>query len=86
MKLEHSHDVRVHQATAYAPLPVQPIPGRSVGSLFPDQKFEGDDALRLPVARQPYLGHASKTDATEQSIAVTQPRTFAQYPHTLTGR
>jgi hypothetical protein len=86
MELEHTHNVRMHQATADAPLPVEPIPGRCVCSMFSGQKFEGDDALRLTVTCQPYLGHPSMTETTEQSIAVTQPRTFTQYPHTLTGR
>jgi hypothetical protein len=86
MKLEHSHDVRMHQATANAPLSVEPIAGRRICRLFACQKFEGDDTLRLPVTRQPYLGHPSMTETTEQSIAVTQPCAFTQYPHTLTGR
>jgi hypothetical protein len=83
MELEHSHNVRMHQATAYAPLPVEPIPRCRVRSMVPDKKLERDDALRLPVACQPYLCHPATTEATQQSIAVTQPRTFTQYPHTL---
>ena len=79
--LEYANDVRMHQAAADAPLPIQEVPLSRVFRGIANQELERDAAAGLPVCNEPDLGGGPGAETAHERVPALKAQTFFETPH-----
>ena len=76
-ELEHAHDVRVDQADAGLPFPVESGRGNAIAG----QYLERDRGARQPIVCEPGFGRAPGSELADQRVTIRKLKSCFQVLH-----